>query len=412
MRPTSVLRVLLALQSTLVTAFDFEDEGLVVDVKPTWRVPRCGDCGRKVHGVHDRRQRRWRHLDLAGIKLELRYVIRRVRCPRCGVKVEQVPWAEAGSGFTFAAEREVAYLAQRTDRTTVTGLMRIAWRTVGRIIRRVIRRHREQRGDQLDGLRLIGVDELSYRRHHQYVTVVVDHERGEIVWAAEGKSAETLKGFFEALGPERCAKLEAVTIDMSGAYIKAVTDASPQAQMVFDRFHVQRLAHDAVDEVRREEVRNASPEDKAELKNTRWALQKNPWNLHDFELDKVTMVQRANRRLYRAYLLKETLLAVLDRKQINVASAKLDEWLAWASRSKLTPFVKLARTIRKHRDGILAYVRTRLNNGRVEGLNGKARVITRRAFGFHDAGALIAMLFLCCGGIHVAPTRICPFEVH
>ncbi|MCB9716458.1 MAG: transposase [Myxococcales bacterium] len=155
-----------------------------------------------------------------------------------------------------------------------------------------------------------------------------------------------------------------------------------------------------------------APEDKAELKNTRWALQKNPWNLHDFELDKVTMVQRANRRLYRAYLLKETLLAVLDRKQINVASAKLDEWLAWASRSKLTPFVKLARTIRKHRDGILAYVRTRLNNGRVEGLNGKARVITRRAFGFHDAGALIAMLFLCCGGIHVAPTRICPFEVH
>lgn len=124
------------------------------------------------------------------------------------------------------------------------------------------------------------------------------------------------------------------------------------------------------------------------------------------------MVQHANRRLYRAYLLKETLLAVLDRKQINVASAKLSEWLTWASRSKLRPFIKLARTIRKHREGILAYVQTRLNNGRVEGLNGKARVITRRAFGFHDAGALIAMLFLCCGGIHVAPTHLCPFEVH
>ena len=128
--------------------------------------------------------------------------------------------------------------------------------------------------------------------------------------------------------------------------------------------------------------------------------------------DKVSMVQRVNTRLYRAYLLKETLVAVLNRRQVNVAASKLAEWLAWASRSKLAPFVKLARTIRKHRDGILAYVQTRLNNGPVEGLNGKARVITRRAFGFHDAGALIAMLFLCCGGIHVAPTRICPFEVH
>lgn len=412
MRPTSVLRVLLALQHLRVVGFDFEDDGLVVDVKPTWRIARCGDCGRKVHSIHSRRERRWRHLDLGGLKVQLRYEIRRVRCGCCGVKVEQVPWAEAGSGFTFAAERQIAYLAQRTDRTTVTGLMRIAWRTVGRIIRRVIGRHREQSGDRLDGLRLIGVDELSYRRHHEYVTVVVDHERGEVVWAAEGKNADTLKGFFEALGPERCAKLEAVTIDMSGAYIKAVTEATPQARLVFDRFHVQRLAHDALDEVRREEVRNASADDRAGLKKTRWALHKNPWNLHDFEREKVAMVQRRNRRLYRAYLLKETLRAVLDRRQINVASAKLDEWLAWASRSKLAPFVKLARTIRKYRDGILAYVQTGLNNGRVEGFNGKARTITRRAFGFHDAGALIAMLFLCCGGIHIAPTHICPFEVH
>jgi len=412
MRDTRVVRILLALQSTRVLGLEFEEDGLVVDVAPTHKIPRCCDCGCKVHSVHDERQRRWRHLDLGGIKVQLRYVMRRVRCPDCGVRVEAVPWAEAGSRFTFAAERYIAYLAQRTDRTTVTGLMRVAWRTVGDIIRRVVRRRDERDGDRLDGLRRIGIDELSYRRHHQYVTIVVDHDRAEVVWAAEGKNAETLGRFFEALGPERCALLEAVTIDMSGAYIKAVTEASPQAKLIFDRFHVQRLAHDALDEVRREEVREASPEDKAALKKTRWPLHKNPWNLHDFELEKVTMVQRTNHRLYRAYLLKETLLAVLDRRQVNVASAKLDEWLAWAQRSQLPPFVKLGRTIKKYREGILAYVQTGLNNGRVEGLNGKARTITRRAYGFHSALSLIAMLFLCCGGIHLPPVHICPFEVH
>ncbi|MEM9460076.1 MAG: ISL3 family transposase, partial [Myxococcota bacterium] len=390
----------------------FEDVGLVVDVAPTYQIPRCADCGHKVRSVYDRRERRWRHLDLGGIKVELRYPIRRVRCSRCGVLVEAVPWAEPGSGFTLAFERHVAYLAQRSDQTAVTEQMRVTWRTVGRIIRRVVRRHHARMGDRLDGLRIIGIDELSYRRHHEYVTIVVDHERAEVVWASEGKSAETLRGFFDLLGPERCSKLEVVTIDMSAAYIKAVTDAAPHARLVFDRFHVQRLAHDALDEVRRDEVRRVNSTDKVALKRTRWALQKNPWNLNNFEQDKVAMVQRTNQRLYRAYLLKETLLAVLDRRQINVASTKLDEWLAWAQRSKLKPFVKLARTIRKYRTGILAYVQTRFNNGRVEGLNGKARTLTRRAYGFHSAASLIAMLFLCCGGIHLPPTQICPLEVH
>lgn len=412
MRPTSVLRVLLALHKTRVVAFEFSDDGLIADVEPTWKIPRCGGCREKVHAVYDGRERHWRHLDLGGIKVQLRYRLRRVECDACGVIVEEVPWAEAASRFTLPMEAHVAYHAQRTDRTTVTNLLRIAWRTVGSIVRRFVRRHRDRSGDPLDGLRIIGVDELSYRRHHEYVTTVVDHERGIVVWAGEGKSAATLNEFFKALGPERCAKLEAVTIDMSGAFIKAVSEASPQAQIIFDRFHVQRLAHDAVDEVRRDEVREANAVDKAALKGTRWALQKNPWNLTRFEKDKLDGLEQANTRIYRAYLLKQGLLAILERRQINVASRKLDEWLAWARASDLSPFAKLANTIEAHRDGILAYVRTRLNNGRIEGLNGKARVVTRRAFGFHSAGALIAMLFLCCGGVQARPAHIRPFSTH
>jgi transposase len=191
------------------------------------------------------------------MKFVLRYDIRRVSCPKChAVKVERVPWAETSSWFTIPFEDHVAHLAQRCDQTTVSTDMRIGWETVGAIVQRVVARRRT--GDPLDGPTTpdhIGVDELSYRRHHQYVTVVVDHTTRRIVWAREGRDADTLKAFFAELGEARCAKLEAVTIDMSGAYIKAVTEASPNAQIIFDRFHVQRLAQDAVDEVRRDEVR-------------------------------------------------------------------------------------------------------------------------------------------------------------
>lgn len=404
MRATTLLAKILGLNKTRVCGVTWTDEGLVVDVAPTTRVPRCSGCTCRVRGVHDRYAgRTWRHLDLGPFRLWLRYTLRRVRCSRCGVCVELVPWAEPQSWFTYDFEEQIAYLAQRADKTTVSSLMRIAWATVGAIIERVVPRH--QKGDRLDGLTQIGVDELSYRRHHEYVTVIVDHVRGGIVWASPGKNAATLAAFFKELGNERCAKLEAVTLDMSAAYLKAVTEATPQARVIFDRFHVQRLAHDALDEVRREQVRAAAPEDKRELKHTRFALQKNPWNLSALEEQKVAAVQKANLPLYRAYLLKETLAGILDGRQVHVARGKLLEWIGWAARARLRPFQKLARTVRDHLEGILAYVATGLSNARTEGLNGKIRTITRRSFGFHGPTSLIALIFLCCSGITLLPVH-------
>ena len=404
MRATTLLGKILGLKHTRILEAKFDDLGLVVEVVPTTRVPYCSSCGRRVRAVHDSYLgRRWRHLDLAGLRVWLRYAIRRVDCPRCGVAVELVPWAENQSWFTYEFEEHVAYLAQRADKTTLSDLMRIGWKTVGAIIERVLPRH--QSTDPLDGLTHIGVDELSYRRHHEYVTVIVDHVRGGVVWAHPGKNAETLNTFFKELGKERCAQLEAVTLDMSGAYLKAVTEASPQARVIFDRFHVQRLAHDALDQVRRDEFRDASPEDRGALKKTRFALHKNPWNLSTIEAAKVAEVQKVNMRLYRAYLLKESLAAILDGRQVNVARKKLLEWVDWATRSQLRPFIKLAGTVRSHLEGILAYVATGLSNGRTEGLNGKIRTITRRSFGFHSATSLIALIFLCCSGITLQPVH-------
>jgi transposase len=410
-RSNKLLRILMGLKDIRVVDVGFDADGLVVDVAPTWRRSRCSECGEIRPGYDHQRDRRWRHLDVAGMQLHLRYDTRRVDCPTCGVKVERVPWAETGSWFTRPFEDHVGYLAQRCDKTTISAEMRVAWDTVGAIIERVVARHRT--GDALDGLTQIGVDELSYRRHHEYVTVVVDHKRGCVVWAKPGKNADTLKAFFDELGPERCAKLEAVTIDMSAAYIKAVTECTPQAQLIFDRFHVQRLVQDAVDEVRRDEVRAATSEaERKQLKGTRWPLLKSFWNLSFFDSARLASLQRDNKRLYRAYLLKDALVRVLDCKQQWIARAKLDEWIRWARRSRLEPFKRVAATIREHAKGILAYVTSGLSNGRTEGLNGKARTITRRAYGFHSSHGLIALLMLCCSGIRLDPVHLRPGSTH
>jgi transposase len=406
-RVTTLLARILGIKYTRVTAVQFEEDGLLLDVAPRTRLPRCSGCGRVVRAVYDSRERRWRHLDVAGMVTSLRYRQRRVACPRCGVCVEMVPWAETSSWFTRDFEQTAAYLAQHAAKSVVVEMMRIGWTTVGAIIQRVVDRLGPQ--DRLEGLTDIGVDELSYRKHHEYVTVVIDHRRQRIVWAAKGKNADTLRSFFEALGVERCAKLASVTIDMSAAYIKAVSDAAPHARIVFDKFHVQRLAHDALDQLRRAEVRKvAEPAQRAALKHTRFALQKNTWNLTDIEHQKIAEVQRTNRRLYRGYLLKETLAEILRGTDRTVAQTKLTEWTSWASRSQLAPFVRVAGTIRKYLAGIVAYVATGLTNARTEGLNGKARTITRRSYGLHSASSLIALLFLCCSGLLLTPVHKLP----
>jgi transposase len=248
------------------------------------------------------------------------------------------------------------------------------------------------------------VDELSFRRHHEYVTVVVDHLKKRVVWVGEGKGEKTLGEFFDTLGPERSQALTHVTMDMSAAYRAAVQAKAPQAEKVFDRFHVQKLASEAVDAVRRQEMGllGSTPEGKA-LKKSRWALLKNPWNLTQRQGQKLSEVARTNKRLYRAYLLKESLAHGLSYRQTGRAERHLDQWAQWASHSKLKPFVKFSKTVRTFKQGLLAYVSTGLSNGLVEGLNNKIRLITRRAFGFHSAKALMAMIFLCCGGLRLAP---------
>lgn len=405
MRVTSLLNRLLGLPGLWVRDVTFEPDALVISFRRRFQLLTCPVCATQVWGRFEEKTRRWRHLAIWGLEVFLEGPIRRLRCPTCRkVRTERVPWARPGSAFTRPFEDVVGCLAQKLDHTAVSRLTGIAWETVGAIAERLVTELLDP--ERFEGLRRIGVDEISYRRHHEYLTVVVDHDRGRVIWAAEGKSAETLTEFFDLLGPERCAAIEVVSIDMSAAYQKAVRAAVPHAEIAFDKFHLVRLAHRAVDEVRRALVRGLDPEERRPLKNTRWALLKNPEHLDDAQQDQLADLQRHNRGLFRAYLLKETFADALCATSRSQAHRELQAWLSWASRSRLRPFVRLGRTIRNHLDGVLTAIDTGLTNARLEGMNNKIRLLSHRAYGYHGANALIGTIYLCCSGIDLPQLQI------
>ena len=363
----------------------------------------CGQTGRLE--IHDRRVKRWRHLDLGASRCWIECELRLLRCSDCGVRLEAVPWARPGAHHTRDFEDTVAWLAQQMAFTPITRLLRIGWATVGRIVQRVVADHLDE--NRLAGLVLIGVDEISYRRHHRYLTSVADHATGAIVWCAPGRNSATLQRFFDELG-DRKDSIQAVSIDMSGEYQRAIRAAIPDAQICFDPFHVVRLAARATDQVRRDEWnrhdRSHTPHGRW-IKGTRWSLLKAPERQTIGQLATLADVQRENRRLYRAFLLREELRLLYHLPDPALAPEHLDAWLAWATRSRLKPFVRLARTLRQHRAGILAAIRLGLSNGRLEGLNSKIRLISHRSFGFHSADPLIALVYLCCAGIVIELPR-------
>lgn len=355
-------------------------------------------CGRYDAGEG---RRRWRALDLATTFCFLEADAPRVSCRRHGVVVAAVPWARHDARFTRAFEDQVAWLACNCSKSAVAELMRIAWRSVGSILERVCAEAR-RRHDLLDGLRRIGIDEISHKKGHRYLTVVVDHHTGRLVWAAAGRDRKTVLAFFDALGEERCKQIELVSCDMASWIAGPVAERCPDAVRCVDPFHVIQLATDALDEVRREvwneARRHGNMELARDLKGARFCIWKNPENLTDRQAVKLAEIQKTNGPLYRAYLLKEQLRQIY-RVSPRTAEQLLDSWLAWARRSRLPSFVKLAKTIAAQRSGIMAAVKNGLSNARVEQLNTQIRLIARQAFGFHSPAPLIALAMLKLGGL-------------
>ena len=361
----------------------------------------CGRCGRLAPGQDaGAGRRKWRSLDQGTTRTFIEAEAPRVACKVHGATVAEVPWARHGVRFTRDFEDQVAWLAVHSSKKAITELMRIAWRTVGAIVERISDDARGRR-DPLDGLTRIGIDEVSYRRGHRYLTVVVDHDSGRLVWAAPGRDKATVKRFFNELGRSRTLKIRLVSADAASWIGDVVRSRCLNAKLTMDQFHVVQWATDALDVVRRQvwnDARRAGQKAHAkELKGARYALWRNPEDLSAKQAAKLADIARTNRRLYRAYLLKEQLRQAM-RLRGQAGIALLDRWLAWAQRCRIDAFVKLGRTIRRHRAAINETLLTGTGNALVESTNTKLRVIHRRAYGFKTPEAMIALGMLALGG--------------
>jgi transposase len=413
-RGVSVWGRLLGLRHAVVEGARIDGSELVVSVRPVWRErDRCGVC-RRWCPRYDRGsgRRRWRSLDLGTTIVFLEAEAPRVRCVQHGVVVAAVPWARHGAGHTREFDQQVAWLATQCSKTAITQLMRIAWRTVGSIIARVWADIEDESGDRLDGVRRIGIDEISYRRGCLYLTVVVCHDSGRLLWAAPGRDRATLRAFFDQLGPERSAQITHVSADQADWIVQVLAQRCPDAALCADPFHVVKWATEALDEVRRQawnDARRGGPTiskghgrrdaagDAGRLRRARYALWKNPDNLTANQRDKLAWIAKTDPRLYRAYLLKEGLRYVFAVKG-QAGKRALERWLAWARRCRIPAFVHLAKRITAIRARIDATLEHELSNALIESVNTKIRLLTRIAFGFRSASALIALAMLSLGG--------------
>ncbi len=371
MRKLRVFRRLLALGAAKIEDVFFEGGLLVVRVVPIRRGgPRCGLCRRVCPGYDGPRgRRRWRALDLGSVRTLVEAEVARVRCPEHSVVIERVPWTLHGSGFTKAFEDQVGRLAVECSKAAVATLMRIARRTVGRILERLAQRLMRPR-QQLTGRRRIGINEISFRKGQGYLTVVVDHESGRLLWAAEGRDELTLSGFFRLLGPRRCARISHVSADGAWWIKNVVQFYCPQAVIGLDPFHAVAWATKALDEVRREVWNQALQAGEhahaRRLKRTRYAVWKNQENLTESQQRKLAWLEQVNRPHFFAYLLKESLRLVFQLPFLEAVEL-LEAWLSWAWDSGIEAFERLGDTIANHVEQILVTLEHRLSNALVEG---------------------------------------------
>jgi transposase len=402
---------LLGVERTVVEEIEFDAEAgvLVAHVRPRRGVrQRCGRCGRRAGGYDQGEgRRRWRGLDWGVVQVFLEADAPRVDCPEHGPTVIAVPWARHGAGHTYAFDDQVAWLAVRTSKTAVQALMRIAWRTVGAVCARVAA-DAQARVDRWADLRRIGIDEISYKKGHRYLTVVVDHDSGYLVWAAAGRDKKTLRRFFDALGEQRCAQITHVSADGADWIATVVAECCPNAVRGADAFHVVAWATEALDQVRRDAWNaarggkgGATDESKA-LKKARWALWRNPEDLTQAQQAKLTWIARTHPRVHRAWALKEGLRMVFTLARHGFKQAAKDalhRWLSWARRCRIPAFVDLQRRVAAHAPAIHISIDHDLSNGLVESVNTKLRLLTRMAFGYHDPNALIGLGMLALGGL-------------
>jgi transposase len=402
-RVTTAFNRILDLPGASVATVSFTDEGLVLGLRRRRRRLVC-PCGRRSRFYYDSSRRRWRHLDFGTCKVFLEAEVHRIDYQGCRrVRTEQVPWARPGARYTRDFEDVAAWLAQRMDKTSVARLLRCSWEGVDRIVNRVVVEHIDD--TRLDGLLRIGVDEVSYKRGHRYLTIVADHDSGRVVWVGRERTKQSFEAFFDALGPTRAAQVEAISLDGSSIYMPVARERIPQATFCLDPFHVMKWTNEVLDSVYRAEAPRIplAPglPNRREWRRTRYALRAGFERLDPQQRDIVNALRRHRYKLWRTWELKERLRDLYRVVDPDDAAAYLKAWCTSALRSRIKAFTNLVRRIRKHFDAIVAAIRLGLSNSRLEGINARVRLIQRRGFGIRDIDSLTAMIYLCLGGITI-----------
>lgn len=358
--------------------------------------PRCGVCGQPGKYRDQRRVRRFRHVPLWGIPCSIDYAPRRVSCDRCGgVHVEDLPWVMGKRRFTKALLHTIATWTRILSWEEVRRLFQCSWSTVHLSVKEMVEYGLANR--DLSHITHIGIDEISRRKGHVYVTNVYDLNSKRLIWSGEGRKQETLREFFDEFGEEHTRNLEGICCDMWQQYIDVIKEKAPQAILVFDKFHIVRHLMEAVDEVRREEIRDKGQDHRDLVKRTRYIWLKNPWNLTDNQTQTLRMLEKLNLRIGRAYMLKEAFREFWNYHTKGWALRYLNQWFWWATHSRLQPMREFAWMIRRHQNDILNYFRMPIDNGTVEGLNNKAKLIVHKAYGFRTAKVYILNLYHCMG---------------
>ena len=362
----------------------------------------CSGCDQPAPGYDRQPSRRFEYVPLWQIAVYFVYAMRRVSCPRCGVKVEKVPWCDGKNQLTTTYRWFLAGWAKRLCWKDVAEAFGTTWQNVFRSVKHAVAWGLEHR--VLEGIASIGVDEVQWQKGHKYLTLVyqIDDGSKRLLWIGKDRTTRTFLRFFRMLGKERSSKLKFVCSDMWKPYLKVIAKKAGRAIHVLDRFHIMQKMNKAIDEVRAGEARQMK-EDGYEplLKHSRWCLLKRPENLTDNQTVKLAELLKYNLRSVRAHLLREDFQQFWEYVSPAWAGKYLDEWCTRTMRSQLEPMKKVARTLRNHRELILNWFRAKgtLSSGAVEGFNNKVKLTTRKSYGFRTYEAIETALYHNLGAL-------------
>jgi len=387
---------------------------LEVQIRPRKnRKPTCSKCGKPGPGYDTLPVRRFEFVPLWGMAVFFLYAMRRVNCPRCGIKVERVPWAEGKNQLTTTYAWFLAKWAKRLSWTETAEVFQTQWDTVFRSVKMAVAWGLANRN--LDNVTAIGIDEICWKKiGPKFLTLVyqIDNDCKRLLWIGKDRTKKTLLDFFEEFGPERSSALRFVCTDMWKPYLTVVAEKASFALNILDRFHIMSHMNKAIDKVRATEVKTLkSKGEQAVLSGTRWCLLKRPENCTESQATKLKELVALNLKTVRAYLLKEDFQRFWGYKSIWWASHFMDDWCKRTMRSRIEPMKKIARMLRSHRGLILHWFRAKeqISLGAVEGLNNKAKVTTKKAYGFKSFEVVKLALYHTLGNLPepVATHKFC-----